>query len=124
MALTIPASSHQVRLFGLIMIFAGIGGWYYNHHLAAAEGEFYIRLFVFAPLGIFGGILLLLRPEWVGPIRKNSLRAQKVSLGVVIGLMAVISGIDMYLLTRTRAPERFHAPSRTNWSPDLGTPAR
>jgi len=114
-----PNSGLPARLFGLAMMIAGIAGWYYNRHLAATEGAFYIRLCVFAPLGVFGGLLILLRPDWIGPIRKDSSRAQKTSLCAVLGLMAVFSGLDMYTLTSRQHPQ----PSKIiHWTPEMGTP--
>lgn len=62
---------------------------------------------------------MLLRPDWAGPLRKDSTRAHKVSMIAVLALMAAASGIDMYLLTHHRA----QAPSLTAWSPSLGTPS-
>jgi hypothetical protein len=119
----LSAGSVPARLFGLTMFFAGIAGGYYNHYLAATEGEYYIRLCVFAPLGVIGGLLMLLRPDWAGPLRSDSSRAHKTSMFVGIGLMAVISGIDMYSLNRPLAPHRFEPP-RVNFSPDLSTSTR
>jgi hypothetical protein len=118
-----PAVRWRSQLFGLIMIAAGIAGWCYNHHLAASEGKFYIRLCVFAPLGVFGGLLMLLRPEWAGPLKKNSPIAQKAAVGVVIGLMAIASGVDLYWLNSAPAAARYRQPSRATWSPAVGTPA-
>jgi hypothetical protein len=112
------------RLFGFAMILAGIGGWFYNHHLATTEGEFYIRLCVFSPLAVFGGLLFLVRPEWTGPLRKDSPNGHKISLCVVIGLMALFSGLDMYSLMSGGQQQKFQPPSRANWSPNLGTPSR
>src|ERR1700730_461706 len=55
--------SWPARLFGMLMIAIGVGGWWYNWHLAATEGQFYIKLSLLGPLGIFGGLLMLLRPD-------------------------------------------------------------
>jgi len=116
----------RVRLFAAAMIVAGVAGWWYNWHLAATEGQFYIKLCIFGPLAVFGGFLVLIRPEWVGPVRSDSSVAHKIAIGVVIALMAVFSGLDMYLLMNSnhRAPQRNLAPPQSTWSPDLGTPSR
>jgi hypothetical protein len=92
----------RLRLFGLLMIVAGIAGWWYNHHLAATAGKFYIRLTVLGPLGLFGGLLMLLRPEWAGPWRADSTQGKKAAMIAVIGLMAVGSGIDFYFLDSSK----------------------
>src|SRR4029453_3669547 len=73
-------NSSRARLFGLAMIAIGIGGWWYNWHLAAAGGQFYIKLCLLGPLGLAGGILMLTRPEWAGPLRSDSSRAHKIAL--------------------------------------------
>jgi hypothetical protein len=103
-----PDSANRIatpaRLFGLFGIAIGIAGWWYNWHLAATEGQFYIKLCLLGPLGIAGGLLMLVRPEWAGPLRSDSTTAHKVALSMVIGFMAVASGIDMYLLTHSRSP--------------------
>jgi hypothetical protein len=112
-------NSSPARFIGLLMIAIGIGGWWYNWHLAATEGHFYIKLCLLGPLGLAGGILMLVRPEWAGPLQSDSTRAHKAALFAAIGFMAVASGIDMYLLKYSR-PAR---PSFTAWSPSLGTPS-
>jgi len=54
------------------------------------------KLIVFAPLAVSGGLLMLLRPEWAGPLRKDSTWAHKTALFLVVGFMAVWSGIDFF----------------------------
>ncbi len=110
----------RARLVGLVAIAIGVGGWWYNWHLAATEGQFYIKLCILGPLGLAGGILMLVRPEWAGPLRSDSTRAHKIALIAVLGFMFVASGIDMYLLKHNRSPRR---STITRWSPSLGTPA-
>jgi hypothetical protein len=122
MSFKLSGTTWPARLFGLAMILAGIGGWFYNHHLAATEGEFYVRLCVFSPLGVLGGLLMLLRPEWSGPPKKDSPRAQKVSLFAILGIMTVFSGLDLYSLNTTQAPRRFQSAPRIHFTPDMGTP--
>lgn len=103
-----------MRFVGLAMIAAGAAGWWYNEHLAATAGHFYIKLCVFAPLGVFGGMLVLLRPDWAGPLRSDSSRGHKAALATVIGLMAIASGLEMYRLKSNGPP----APplATTPWS--------
>ncbi len=123
-------SFSRAKLFGLLMIAIGLGGWWLNWHLADTEGHFYIKLCILGPLGIFGGLLMLFRPEWAGPLRKDSQPAHKAALATVVGLMLVTSGIDFYRLLhhhsarplRTRqtlAP----APSRDTWAPKFVSPS-
>jgi hypothetical protein len=88
----------RVRLFGALLIGLGILGRWYNWHLAETTGEFYIRMTLAGPAGVFGGLLLLIRPDWVGRLRADSPMAQKVAVGALLVLMMVGSGIDLYLL--------------------------
>lgn len=83
---------------GFLMMAIGILGWWYNWHLANTAGYFYIKLCLLAPLGIFGGFVVLLRPEWAGPWRNDATKGHKIALISVIGAMVVFSGIDMYRL--------------------------
>ena len=98
----------------------GLAGWWYNWYLAATEGYFRIKLCVLAPLGVFGGLLFLIRPDYAGPIRPNSSRAHKFALAMVVAAMAIFSGIDFYRLKASLTPKR---PAITKWSPERGTPS-
>jgi hypothetical protein len=110
-------SSLPARLFGVAMIAAGIGGWWYNSLLAATAGEFYIKLCIFGPLGVFGGLLIAARPDWIGPVNKNSSQAQKTALFAVIGLMAIFSGVDFYRLTHSRRQQLSFTPQLAQFIP-------
>jgi hypothetical protein len=88
----------RVRLCGALLIGLGILGRWYNWHLAETTGQFYIRLTLAGPAGVFGGLLLLIRPQWVGRLRADSPMAQKVAVGALLVLMMVGSGIDLYRL--------------------------
>jgi hypothetical protein len=98
----------RVRLFGALLIGLGILGRWYNWHVAESTGEFYIRMTLAGPAGVFGGLLLLIRPDWVGRLRADSPMAQKVAVGAVLVLMVVGSGIDWYLLEHLH-PQRVAA---------------
>lgn len=88
------------------MMAIGIAGWWYNSHLATTQGHFYLKLCLIAPLGVFGGLLALLRPEYAGPWRPDSPRAHKASLIAVIVAMTAFSGIEMYRLKHVRPASR------------------
>jgi len=83
----------RARLFGAAAILLAGLGWWYNWHLATTKGEFSIKLCIFVSLGLSGGLLMLVRPEWSGPWRKDSPQGQKMALCVVVAFMAVGSGI-------------------------------
>jgi hypothetical protein len=101
------------------MILVGIAGWWYNAHLAATTGQFWIKLCILGPLGVFGGLVMLLRPDWAGPWRKDSTPAHKAALITVIALVAVTSGMTFYLLKRPSASAKSPV---IHWTPAMGTP--
>lgn len=107
-----------MRIFGAVMIVLGIGGWWYNRQLAALTGQFYIKLCIFGPLGVAGGLLMAVRPDLAGPMRPNSTRAHKAALFTVIGLMAVVSGYEFFHLKTATARKVTYTP----WTPGMGTP--
>lgn len=76
----------------------GVAAWWYNWHSLKTAGEYSIKLTLLGPLGLFGGILFLWRPEWTGPIRNSSTRAHKTALAVVIALVALTAAVDFYFL--------------------------
>ena len=100
------------------MIALGAAGWWYNASLAA-DGQFSLKLCILGPLGVFGGLLMLVRPDWAGPLRKDSSPAHKAALVGLIVLMAAGSGITFYALNRASAKP---ARTITRWSPEMGTP--
>ena len=110
-----------MRLFGLAAMAAGAAGWWYNEHLAATEGAFWIKLCVFVPLALAGGLLMLVRPEYAGPWRQENSRSHKAAVIAVVAFMAVGSGIEFYRLQQIR--ER-HTPKQTviRWTPEMGRP--
>ena len=112
----------RVRLFGLLLIAVGVGAWWYNWYTAATAGEFSLRLTILGPAGVFGGLLLLLRPDWSGRLHTGSSPAQKIALFSVMGLIAVGAGVDYYLL-KGGAPPRAPLSTipRMAWSPAPST---
>jgi hypothetical protein len=77
------------RLLGLVIIIIFAGLMYYNWHQLHAEGRYSIKLAAFGPVGIVGGLFLLLFPGKGGKpeTTKDKLIALSVFLiGVVAGL--------------------------------------
>ena len=120
---TVSQSSTVIpRLFGLAAMLFGVIAWWYNWHLAATTGGFLIKACVFVPLAESGGLLLLLRPEWAGPWRKDATRGQKTAVMAVLVFTTVGSGIEFLRLERyvsRRAPRQ----KIIAWTPAMGTPA-
>lgn len=117
-----PPKLTMARLFGLLGIAIGVGAWWFNWHLAATEGHFYVKLILLGPLGVFGGLLMLVRPEWAGPLRADSTTSHKAALCSVIALMLAGSGLEFYRLQagepRQPTPPLSRVP-RSEWSPKL-----
>ena len=117
-----PASGTTLaRLFGLVMIAIGVAAWWYNWHLATTEGRFYMKLTLMGPLGVFGGLLQLVRPDWTGGLRGAVTKSHKTALFSVMALVAAASGFDMYRLNgfQSQPPTRLSGPPRREWSPKL-----
>jgi hypothetical protein len=93
----------RARWFGILAIAIGLAGWWYNWHLLLTGHQFYPKLTLLGPLGLFGGMLMIFRPEWTGPLKSDSTKAHKTALIVVIALMAVFAGLDFYLLSNYKA---------------------
>lgn len=91
---------------GIIAMAVGVAGWWYNWHLAETEGHFYIKLCLLGPLGVFGGLLMFVRPEYAGPWRSDAPVAQKASVIGVMAAMVAFSGVDFYRLKTYERPGR------------------
>jgi hypothetical protein len=75
------------RLFGLVLIIGFIGLTYYNWHQLWQEGSYSLKLAAFGPVGIIGGLFLLLFPTMGG--KPNSTRERVIVLAVfVVGIIA------------------------------------
>jgi len=78
------------RLFALVLIVVCAGMIYYGWYLLRTEGVYYMKMATFAPLGVVGGIFLLLFPTMGG--KPNSTK-QKVmvfavfAIGILAGLL-------------------------------------
>ena len=75
------------RLFALVLIVACAGMIYYGWYLLRTEGVYYLKMATFAPVGVIGGIFLLLFPALGG--RPNSTKQKVIVLAVfAIGIVA------------------------------------
>ena len=100
--LTARPNPVRARLIGVLLIVVGIAAWWYNWHQLRTEGVISVKLTILGPAGLLGGILMIWKPEWTGPIGPNSTKAHKTALVVLIVLMAALSGIDYYFLLHYR----------------------
>lgn len=73
----------KARLFGLLIIAVCAGLTYYNWHQLRTEGTYSLKLAAFGPVGVVGGLFLLLFPSKGG---KPETTADKL---LVLGVLAV-----------------------------------
>ncbi|HEY3741655.1 MAG TPA: hypothetical protein VGL53_17505 [Bryobacteraceae bacterium] len=100
----------KARLFSLLLIAAGVWALWYNWHTVATEGHYSIRLTLLGPAGLFGGLLILLRPAWGGRFHKGTSSAQKVATAVVFALIVIGSGIEFYVLDHYPSGQSAQSP--------------
>lgn len=87
--------SIKTRLFGLVLILVFGGITYYVWYQATNEGRYSFKMATFGPVGIVGGLFVLLFPGMAG---KPNTTAQKIAviLVLVIGLAAGL--LNWYLI--------------------------
>ncbi len=85
----------KIRLFavGLIVLFAGL--IYYNWHQLANEGQYSLKMATFGPVGVVGGIFLLLFPNKIG---KPETTSEKVIVLGVFGIGLIAGIVNWYLM--------------------------
>ena len=85
----------KARLFAVALIIVCGGMIYYGWYQLRTEGIYYIKMAAFAPLGVVGGIFLLLFPGLGG--KPNTAKEKVIVLVVfVIGLLAGL--VNWYLM--------------------------
>ena len=85
----------KARIFALVLILVCIALIYYNWHQLWQEGRYSMKLAAFGPVGVIGGIFLLLFPSMGG---KPDTAKEKVLvlLVFVVGLAAGL--VNWYLM--------------------------
>ena len=85
----------KVRLFALVLILLFAGMTYYNWHQLYSEGKYSVKMAAFGPVGVVGGLFLLVFPSKVG---KPQMTTDKLLvLGVlIVGLIAGLA--NWYLM--------------------------
>ena len=77
----------KARLFAIIIIAVFAGLIYYNWYKLRTEGSYYMKLAAFGPVGVVGGLFLLLFPEKGG--KPETTRDKIIALAVfAVGLVA------------------------------------
>lgn len=78
------------RLFGLVLIIGFLALTYYNWHQLWTEGSYSLKLAAFGPLGVIGGLFLMLFPTMGG--KPNTTQDRIIvfatfAVGIVAGLV-------------------------------------
>jgi len=85
----------KVRIFALGIILVCSGLVYYNWHQLMQEGRYSMKLAAFGPVGVIGGIFLLLFPGKGG---KPTTTTEKLIALLVFGIGLVAGLINLYLM--------------------------
>ncbi len=85
----------KARIFALVLILVCIGLIYFNWHQLLQDGHYSLKLAAFAPVGVIGGIYLLLFPQHGG--RPTSGKEKILGL-LVFGIGLVAGLINWYLM--------------------------
>lgn len=95
----------KTRLFGLALIVVCAGMIYYGWYQLREEGVYYIKMATFSPLGVVGGIFLMLFPNLGG--RPSTTKERIVVL--VVFVIGIVAGLANWFLMD---PGFFGFPSR------------
>jgi hypothetical protein len=84
----------KTRLFGLALVIIFAGMIYYGWYHLRETGEYYIKMAAFSPLGVTGGIFLMLFPGLGG---KPDTTRQKLIV-LVVFVIGIVAGLVNWFL--------------------------
>ena len=87
--------SFKARIFALLLILVSVGLIYYNWQQLLQEGRYSLKLAAFAPVGVIGGLFLLLFPSMGG---KPTTAKEKIIVLAVFAVGVVAGLINWYLM--------------------------
>jgi NhaP-type Na+/H+ or K+/H+ antiporter len=85
----------KARLLGVILIAAFAGMVYYNWHQLSSEGSYSMKLASFGPVGVVGGLFVLLFP---GKSGKPETTRDKLIVLLVFGVGLAAGLFNWYLM--------------------------
>ena len=85
----------KARLLAVIIIVVFAGLTYYNWHQLSDEGRYWLKLAAFGPVGVVGGLFLLLFPDKAG---KPETTRDKVIILLVFGVGMAVGLLNWYLM--------------------------
>ena len=85
----------KARIFALTLILVSIGLIYYNWHQLLQEGRYSVKLAAFGPVGVIGGLYLVIFPSKGG---KPTTAKEKI-IALLVFVIGVAAGlINWYLM--------------------------
>ena len=85
----------KTRLFGFALVVIFIGLIYYGWYQLRTEGVYYIKIAAFAPVGVVGGLFLMLFPNMGG---KPDTTKEKIVVMVVFAIGLVAGLVNWFLM--------------------------
>ena len=85
----------KTRLFGFALVVIFIGLIYYGWYQLRTEGIYYIKIAAFAPVGVVGGLFLMLFPNMGG---KPDTTKEKLIVMVVFAIGLVAGLVNWFLM--------------------------
>ena len=82
------------RLFAVVLILGFAGLTYYNWHQLWQENEYSLKMAAFGPVGVVGGIFLLLFPTMAG---KPDTTQEKVVV-ILVFVIGIVAGLVNWFL--------------------------
>jgi hypothetical protein len=85
----------KARIFALILILVSVGLIYYNWHQLSQDGSYSLKIAAFGPVGVVGGVFLLLFPAMGG---KPTTGKEKIVGLIVLGIGMAAGLVNWYLM--------------------------
>lgn len=85
----------KARLLAVLIILVFAGLTYYNWHQLSSEGRYSLKLAAFGPVGLIGGLFLLLFPGKAG---KPETTKDKIITLLVLGIGLLAGLCNWYLM--------------------------
>ena len=85
----------KARLLGVVLILIFAGLTFYNWHQLTTEGSYSLKLAAFGPVGVVGGLFVLLFPSKGG--RPETTRDRVIVL-LVFGVGLAVGLLNLYIM--------------------------
>ena len=88
---------HYIKacFLALVIIVVFLGLTFYNWHQLLQEGRYSLKLAAFGPVGVIGGLFILIFPSMAG---KPTTTKEKIIVLIVFGIGLVAGLINWYLM--------------------------